>query len=440
MPKKKELSIVSVKAREILNARGFPTLETTVVLSSGFYGRAEVPTGLTVNKFAAKDLYDGDHRRYQGKGMLLAANHINELIAPRLIGMLPTAQREIDALLIELDASLDRRQLGANTIISVSLAVARAGAISENKELFQYLHDYYQLSDDIKIPTPLFNMFSGGHHGDTNLDFKEFLLIPQADSSTFKSTGCEAKTMRMVRAGAEIYHTLGGILRDASYDSDIGLEGGYAPDMDSSFKALDMILAAVIKAGYIVNKDFKLGLDIGSNQLYDIKSKQYIFSLDNSYLNSKNLIGLYSEWLEKYPIVYLEDGLANDDWESWRQATVSLGDKVVLAGDEFFASSLERLRRGIAEQAGNAFVLKPNQIGTLTETIECAKIAKRQHYQIIVSHRGGETNDDFIVDLAVALGAQYLKAGSLSRGERVSKYNRLMAIASLIPETTVENS
>ncbi len=440
MPKKKELSISSVRAREILNARGFPTLETTVTLSSGLCSRVEVPTGLTVNKFAAKDLYDGDHRRYQGKGMLLAANHINELIAPRLIGMLPTAQREIDLLLIELDASPDRRQLGANTMISVSLAVAKAGAISENKELFQYLRDYYQLSAAIGIPTPLFNMFSGGHYGDTNLDFKEFLLIPQSDSPTFKSTSSESKTMRMVRAGAEVYHSLGKILRENSYDSDTGLEGGYAPNMDSSLKALDMILAAIIKAGYTADKDFKLGLDIGSNQFYDLEAKQYIFPLDNSYFSSQNLIGLYSEWLEKYPIAYLEDGLANDDWSAWRQATVSLGDKLVLAGDDLFASSLERLRRGIAEQTANAFVLKPNQIGTLTETIECAKLAERQHYQVIVSHRGGETNDDFIVDLAVALGAQYLKAGSLSRGERVAKYNRLMAIAALMPETAVASS
>ncbi|MDD2681005.1 MAG: phosphopyruvate hydratase [Patescibacteria group bacterium] len=440
MPKNNEISITSVKAREILNARGFPTLETTVTLSSGLRGRAEVPIGLTVNKFAAKDLYDGDHRRYKGKGMLLAANHINELIAPRLIGMSPTAQREIDLLLIELDASPDRRQLGANTMISVSLAVAKAGAISENKELFQYLHDYYQLTGPIKIPTPLFNMFSGGHHGDTNLDFKEFLLIPQYDSPTFKSTSCEAKTMRMVRAGAEVYHSLGKILRENSYDSDIGLEGGYAPNMDSSLKALDMILAAIIKAGYTAGKDFKLGLDIGSDQLYDIEAKQYIFPLDNSYFSSENLVGLYSDWLEKYPITYLEDGLANEDWSAWRQATASLGDKLVLAGDELFASSLELLRKGIAEQVANAFVLKPNQIGTLTETIECAKLAERQHYQVIVSHRGGETNDDFIVDLAVAIGARYLKAGSLARGERVAKYNRLMAIAAFVNETTPPNS
>ncbi|MCF7860267.1 phosphopyruvate hydratase [Patescibacteria group bacterium] len=436
MAKTKAENIVSVKAREILNARGFPTLEASVTLSSGLSSKAEVPIGIYSSKFSAQDLYDGDHRRFQGKGMLLAANHINELIAPRLIGLAATAQREIDLLLIELDASPDRRQLGANTMMAVSLAVARAGAMSENKELFQYLSDYYQLNEISGIPTPLFNMFSGGHHADTNLDFKEFLLIPQPESDTFTSTSSEAQAVRMIRAGAEVYHALGKILRENSYDSDIGLEGGYAPNMDSSLKALDLMLAAVVSAGYEVKKDFVLGLDIGSSQLYDLNSKQYIFPLDNSYFSSQNLVALYTEWLQKYPIVYLEDGLASDDWSAWREATVSLGGKLVLAGDELFASSLERLRRGIAEQAANAFVLKPNQIGTLTETIECAKLAKRQHYQIIVSHRGGETNDDFIVDLAFALGAQYLKAGSLSRGERVSKYNRLMAIAAIMTENS----
>ncbi|MBN2884540.1 phosphopyruvate hydratase [Patescibacteria group bacterium] len=431
-------NIVSVKAREILNARGFPTLEATVTLASGLCGRAEVPIGLHNSKFAAKDLYDGDHRRYQGKGMLLAANHINELIAPRLIGLSATSQREIDLLLIELDASSDRRQLGANTMIAVSLAVARAGAMFEKKELFQYLLDYYQLSGSAKIPIPLFNMFSGGHHADTNLDFKEFLLIPQPDSPTFTGTSCEGQAVRMVRAGAEVYHALGKILRENSYDSDTGIEGGYAPNMDSSLKALDLMMAAIISAGYEAKKDFVLGIDIGSNHLYDVSSKQYIFPLDNSYLSSQHLVGLYTEWLQKYPIIYLEDGLANDDWSTWREVTAALGDHLVLAGDELFASNLDRLRRGIAERAANAFVLKPNQIGTLTETIECAKLAERQHYQLVVSHRGGETNDDFIVDLAVALGAKYLKAGSLSRGERVAKYNRLMAIAAMMADNSTK--
>jgi enolase len=237
---------------------------------------------------------------------------------------------------------------------------------------------------------------------------------------------------KIVRAGAEVYHALAKILISAGYDSDTGLEGGYSPDMDSSLKALDLILAAITRAGYRVEDDFNLGLDIGSAQLYNKEDNQYIFTLDNLYFSATNLVSLYEEWLNKYPITYLEDGLAADDWPAWRQATAALGDKLVLAGDDLFTSSIERLRRGIAEQAANAFVLKPNQIGTLTETIECAKLAQRQNYRLIVSHRGGETNDDFIVDLAVALGAQFIKAGSLSRGERVAKYNRLTEIAMII--------
>lgn len=432
MPKISDSKITALSAREILDARGYPTLEATLTLASGQRVKASVPVGLKSSRFGAQDLRDGDRRRHHGKGVLLAANHINELIAPRLVGLSATSQEEIDRLLIDLDGTPDRKQLGANTINAVSLAVARAGAVSSGLELYAYLIEHFKLPAPVCVPTPLFNMFSGGRHADTNLDFQEFLLVPQKSSNAFLATTCEGKAERMVRAGAEVFHALGKILRESGYDTDTGLEGGYAPDMDSSLKALELMLAAVIKAGYQPQVDFNLGLDIGSAQLYDESAQQYIFSLDNSCLSSQSLVGLYNDWLQKYPIIYLEDGLADDDWPAWREATASLGGKLVLAGDDLFASNIERLRRGIAEQAANAIVLKPNQIGTLTETVECAKLAQRQHYQLIISHRGGETNDDFIVDLAVALCAQYLKAGSLSRGERVSKYNRLTEIAGIM--------
>lgn len=432
MPKKNDNLISALSAREILDARGYPTLEASLILSSGQRVKASVPVGANPGIFGAKDLHDGDRRRHQGKGVLLAANHINELIAPRLVGMDVGRQEDIDRILIDLDATSDRRQLGANTIHAVSLAVARGGALSEKSELFSYIAQHFNLMPPECVPTPLFNMFNGGSHADTNLDFQEFLLVPQKESPTFTASTCEGKAERMVRAGAEIFHALGKLLRESGYDVDTGLEGGYAPDMDSSLKALDLILAAIIKAGYKPNIDFNLGLDIGSARLYDESAKQYVFALDNSYFSAQNLVGLYNDWLQKYPLVYLEDGLAADDWTAWRQATASLGGKLVLAGDDLFSSSLERLRRGIAEKAANAIVIKPNQIGTLTETIECAKLAQRQHYQLVVSHRTGETNDDFIVDLAVALGAQYLKAGALSRGERVAKYNRLTEIAAIM--------
>lgn len=432
MPKKNDNLITALSAREILDARGYPTLEATLTLSSGQRVKASVPVGANPSVFGAKDLHDGDRRRHQGRGVLLAANHINELIAPRLIGMAANQQEEIDRILIDLDDTPDRRQLGANTIYAVSLVVARAGALSEKLELFSYLSSHFNLMPPECIPSPLFNMFNGGSHADTNLDFQEFLLVPQKESPIFMASTCESKAERMVRAGAEVFHALGKLLRESGYDIDTGLEGGYAPDMDSSLKALDLILAAIVKAGYKPQIDFNLGLDIGSARLYDESAKQYIFALDNSYFSAQTLVDLYNEWLQKYPLVYLEDGLAADDWVAWRQATAVLGDKLVLAGDDLFASSLDRLRRGIAEKTANAIVIKPNQIGTLTETIECAKLAQRQHYQLVISHRTGETNDDFIVDLAVALSAQYLKAGSLSRGERVSKYNRLTEIAAIM--------
>lgn len=431
MVKKNSNQIAALNAREILDSRGYPTLEVSLQLSSGQKTKASVPVGLC-NNAIVKDLRDGDRRRFQGCGVLLAANHVNELIAPRLKGMSVLDQGQIDRLLIDLDATPERRQLGANTIMAVSLVVARAAALSENRELFSYLIDSFNLQKISSLPTPLFNMFNGGRHADTNLDFKEFLLIPKITSPVFNATGREAKMDKIVRAGAEIFHALGKLLISSGYDSDTGLEGGYAPDMDSSLKALEMMMAAIVKAGYKPVEDFSLGLDIGSAQLYDEKEKQYIFALDNLYFSAANLVSLYEEWLQKYPITYLEDGLAAEDWPAWRQATSILGDKLVLAGDQLFSSNIEKLRRGIAEQTANAIVIKPNLIGTLTETIECAKLAQRQHYQIVISHRGGETNDDFIVDLAVALGSQFLKAGSLSRGERVAKYNRLTEIAAII--------
>lgn len=432
MPKKMLNQITSLSAREILNSSGYPTLEASLILSSGQKVKASVPVGMRSNKLGAQDLHDGDRRRYQGRGVLLAANHINELIAPRLEGMSVLEQEKIDRLLIELDDSFDRRQLGANTMTVVSLVVARAAALSEGKELFNYLIDRFNLSLPQCIPAPLFNMFNGGRHADTNLDFQEFLLVPHKNSTAFSASFCEGKAEKMVRAGAEIFHVLGKLLLSSGYDTDTGLEGGYAPDMDSSLKALEMMMAAVVKAGYKLGEDFSLGLDIGSSYLYDESNAQYVFSLDNSYLSSTNLISLYDDWLQKYPLIYLEDGIGAEDWSAWREATNKLGSKLILAGDDLFVSSLDRLRKGIVEQTANAIVIKPNQIGTLTETIECAKLAHRQNYKIIISHRGNETNDDFIVDLATALGAEFLKAGAPSRGERVAKYNRLMEIADIM--------
>lgn len=424
--------IQNILAREILDSRGWPTIEVRLELDNGLISKASSPSGRRSNNHEARDLVDGDKKRYFGKGVLLATNHINEIIAKQLKGLNVLDQISIDRKMIEIDGSNNKGQIGSNAILAVSLACARAGALSERKELYQHIIDVFELKHNKdKMPAPLFNIFNGGMHADTNLDFQEFLINPNISSNTFEPSVYECSLAKIIRAASEIYHSLGNILRESGYDSDVGLEGGYAPDLDSSIQAIEFILAAISKAGYQAEKDFNLGLDIGSSVLYDKNSSKYLFSLDSNYLSQDNLINLYQEWLSKYPINYLEDGLSDEQWEAWQELTSQLGDKMIIAGDDLFTTNISRLREGIERQVANASILKPNQAGTLTESIEYAKIAQRNSYQLIISHRSGETNDDFITDLAVALNADYLKAGSLSRGERVSKYNRLLEIAFL---------
>jgi enolase len=424
--------IKQILAREILDSSGWPTIEVRLELENGIIAKASSPSGNRFSLHEAKDLVDGDKKRYAGRGVLLAANHINEIISKRLKGLDVLDQKLIDQKMIEIDGSSNKGQIGSNAILAVSLACARAGALSEKKELYKYIVDTYALKyDSNKMPCPLFNIFNGGLHADTNLDFQEFLINPNLSSSTFAPSVYECSLAKVVRAASEIYHALGQILRESGYDSDVGLEGGYAPDLDSSIQAIEFMLAAIAKAGYQAQKDFNLGLDIGSSVLFNKDKSQYLFSLDSAYLSQDNLINLYQEWLAKYPINYLEDGLNDNQWEAWQELTAQLGDKMIVCGDDLFSTNLGRLREGIEKKAANATILKPNQAGTLTESIEYAKIAQRNNYALIISHRSGETNDDFITDLAVALNADYLKAGSLSRGERVAKYNRLLEIAFL---------
>ncbi|MFA5155512.1 MAG: phosphopyruvate hydratase [Patescibacteria group bacterium] len=412
--------IKNITAREILDTRGYPTIEARLSLDDGRSAAASVPGGTSVGRHEAKELRDGDRRRYSGRGVLQAIGKVHDLIAPALKGRDITDQAGLDQRLAALDGSADKHNLGANAMLAVSLAAARAAALSEDQELFVYLKQAYGLGEP-RLPVPLFNIFNGGRHADTNLDFQEFLLIPK------KSPAAD-----MVRLGVEVFHELGAVLKEAGYDTDTGLEGGYAPDLDSSIEALEMILAAGIRAGYRPEQDFQLGIDVGSSLLYDPAAKRYIFPLDQAQFSAANLIGLYNEWLKKYPLLYLEDGLAEDAWEDWRELTAELGDRLLIVGDDLFATNTGRLRQGLQEKAANAIIIKPNQVGTLTEAVDCLKLAQKHHYKTIVSHRSGETTDDFIVDLAVASGADYLKAGSLSRGERVAKYNRLLAIADLL--------
>ncbi len=415
--------IKNIVAREILDSRGNPTIEAKVVLANGLSAKASVPSGASTGIHEAWELRDGDKKRYSGQGVLQAVRNVNEIIAPKLIGMDVLKQIEIDKTMIELDGTKNKKKLGANAILSVSLACARVAAFSKKQELFEYLQTTFSFNkiNQDNLPVPLFNIFNGGQHADTNLDFQEFLIIPKKQAVD-----------KMVQLGAEVFHELGKVLREANYDTDVGAEGGYAPDLDSSIEAIEFILAAAIRAGYKPGEDLRLGTDVGSSVLYDSVTKKYVFPLDNAYFTSANLIGLYHEWLKKYPFFYLEDGLAEDEWGDWKELTAELGDNMLIVGDDLFVTNTDRLRQGLKEKAANAIIIKPNQVGTLMETVECIKLAQKHGYKTIVSHRSGETTDDFIVDLAVAAQADYLKTGSLSRGERLVKYNRLLEIAELI--------
>ena len=425
--------IKKIIAREILDSRGHPTIETKVELDNGMSAKASVPSGVSTGEHEAYELRDGDRRRYDGLGVLKAVGNVNNKIFRALAGKEITKQEEIDKEMIKLDGTDNKSKLGANAILSVSLACARVGALASKKELYEYLADSFKFQNPptpfskggkYRMPTPFFNIFNGGKHADTNLDFQEFMIIPL----TPFNKGAKTSFAEKVRMGAEIFHELGRILKKAGFDTDVGSEGGYAPDIVSSIQAIELILAAVLEAGYTPGKDIGLGIDVGSSELYNKKAEKYIFKLDRANFTNTTLVGLYYEWFRKYPIISLEDGLAEDDWEGWRELTKELGEEMLIIGDDLFATNINRLRRGLKEKAANTILIKPNQVGTLSETMECVKFAQKYNYKIMVSHRSGETNDDFIADLAVAVGADYIKAGSLSRGERVGKYNRLMEI------------
>jgi enolase len=418
--------IKSILAREILDSRGNPTIETSVRLDNDINARASVPSGASTGVHEAWELRDQDKKRYHGRGVLKAVENVNKIIAPGLKGGLIEEQEKIDKAMIKLDGTKNKKNLGANAILSVSLACARAGAFNSGQELYGYLRGLYGFKDKKTMPVPAFNIFNGGKHADTNLDFQEFMIIPLG----INGKRPEYRIAEQVRAGAEIFHELGDVLREAGFDTDVGSEGGYAPDIVSSIQAIELILAAIVRAGYRPGEEIGLGIDVGSSGLYNPELKKYIFKLDRAHFSSVTLKDLYREWLFKYPLVSIEDGLAEDDWEGWRELTDELGSKMLLIGDDLFVTNLDRLRKGIKENVANAVLIKPNQVGTLTETMACVKLAQRHGYRLMVSHRSGETNDDFIADLAVAIGADYIKAGSLSRGERLAKYNRLMEIES----------
>ncbi|MBQ9698582.1 MAG: phosphopyruvate hydratase [Acidaminococcaceae bacterium] len=404
--------ITQVYAREILDSRGNPTVEVEVVLEDGTLGRAAVPSGASTGVHEAVELRDGDKRRYVGKGVIKAVENVNDVIADALIGLDATRQIEIDELLIRLDDTPNKAKLGANAILGVSMAVAKAAANYVGLPLYQYLGG----TNAHELPVPMMNILNGGQHADNNVDIQEFMIMPVG----------AANFSECLRMNVEIYHALKGILKDKGLSTGLGDEGGFAPNLESNAEALDVIMEAIEKAGYKPGKDIVLAMDVAASEFY--KDGKYHMLAEGAPKTSTQMINYLAELVEKYPIISIEDGLAEDDWKGWAALTKKLGDKVQLVGDDLFVTNAQRLQMGIDKKVGNAILIKVNQIGTLTETFRAVELAKRHGYTAIVSHRSGETEDTTMADIAVALNAGQIKSGAPARTDRVAKYNQLLRI------------
>ena len=401
--------IKDIKAREILDSRGNPTVEVDVLLESGAKGRAVVPSGASTGSKEALELRDNDPKRYQGKGVLKAVNNVNTIIKDALIGLESSHQRQIDETMIKLDGTENKTNLGANATLGVSLAVLKATAKEKNIPLYKYF------GDEISLPRPMMNILNGGAHADNNLDFQEFMIIPNAKS--FKE---------ILRIGSEVFHTLKKVLKENGFNTGVGDEGGFAPNLNTNEEALDMLMEAIKEAGYTPGKDVNFALDVAASEFYE----DGIYNLKgaNKKLTSNELVDYYQTLIDKYPIISIEDPVDEEDWEGFRKMTEKYGDKIQLVGDDLFVTNIKYLQKGIDNKAGNAILIKLNQIGTFTETLETINLAKENGYKTIISHRSGETEDVTIADLAVALNLGQIKTGSLSRSERTAKYNELLRI------------
>ena len=412
------LEIEDVRALEILDSRGNPTVQVEVITEGGFKGIASVPSGASTGSFEAVELRDGEKNRYMGKGVQKAVENINKKISKRIIGMNVYEQKKIDEELIKLDDTPNKSNLGANSILGVSLAVAKAATNSLGLELYQYIGGI----NGEELPIPMMNILNGGKHSDNNISIQEFMIMPIGDI-TFAER---------LRRGAEIYHTLKKVLKEKGYSVGVGDEGGFAPNLENEEQALDFIIEAIKKAGYEPKKDIVLALDIASTEMYEEAQKigkdGYYFWKTDKFKTKDEMINYISDLCEKYPIVSVEDGLAEEDWESWKQLTEKLGDRIQLVGDDLFVTNRARLRKGIEKGVANAILIKPNQIGSLTETLETIRIAKKNGYRTIISHRSGETEDTTIADIAVATNSGQIKTGAPCRTDRVAKYNRLLYI------------
>ena len=411
--------ITAVQGREILDSRGNPTVEVMVTLENGISAVAGVPSGASTGKHEALELRDGDAARYGGKGVLTAVNNVNTVLAEVVVGMEAGEQEAVDRAMLAADGTENKSKLGANAILGVSLAVARAAALSEKTPLYRYLRTISGFNVGAgHLPIPMFNVLNGGQHSDSGLAVQEFKLVPQGI----------APYAEQLRAGSEIFHALKKILEKDGQATGVGDEGGFAPHLKSHARAFEVIIEAIEAAGYVPGKDVFLGIDVAASSFYDEKENVYRLDPEGVILSREQIINLYSEWITKYHLISIEDGLQEEDWEGWKALNEKLGDKVMLIGDDLLVTNTKRLARAIEEQACNAVLIKVNQIGSLTETIECIALAKKNGYKAVISHRSGETTDDFIADLAAGVGAEYIKTGSLSRGERLAKYNRLLAI------------
>jgi enolase len=407
-------TVIEVHAREILDSRGNPTVEADVVLASGARGRAAVPSGASTGEHEAVELRDGDDKRYLGKGVVEATRNVNEVIGPRLEGMDAADQIAIDAEMMELDGTPNKSKLGANAILAVSLAVARAAAEETGLPLYRYLGGPMARV----LPVPMMNILNGGAHASNNVDAQEFMIVP---------IGADAFG-EALRMGVEVFHALKKVLSKKGLSTAVGDEGGFAPTLPSNEAALDAVMQAIEAAGYQPGQDLAIALDVAASELF--QDGEYVFKKgDGSRRSAEQMVDLYQSWIDRYPIVSIEDGLAEDDWTGWTTLTERLHDRVQLVGDDIFVTNVDRLGRGIEEGVANAVLVKVNQIGTLTETLQCIELAKSSGYGVIISHRSGETEDTFIADLAVSTGAGQIKTGSASRTDRVAKYNQLLRIA-----------
>jgi len=416
-------SIVEVHAREILDSRGNPTVEVEVILESGIVGRAAVPSGASTGEHEALELRDKDPKRYLGKGVLQAVKNVNEIIAPEVVGMEAREQVAIDQAMLELDGTENKGKLGANAILGVSLAVCKAAAQASSLPLFQYLGGVNART----LPVPMMNILNGGAHADNNVDLQEFMVMPVGAKSF-------AEALRM---GAEIFHHLKSVLKKKGYNTAVGDEGGFAPDLKSNEEALQVIMQAVEAAGYKAGEDILIALDPASSEFYNKPTKKYDLKSENRSLSSEEMIDYYANLKSKYPIVSIEDGLAEDDWDGWKKFTELHGGALQLVGDDLFVTNTKRLQKGISQGVGNSILVKVNQIGSLTETLAAIEMAHRAGYTAVISHRSGETEDTTIADIAVATNAGQIKTGSASRTDRICKYNQLLRIEEMLGESAV---